>query len=164
MKNTIGQNISIFRKKAGMTQEELSEKMNVTSQAVSKWENDLSYPDLECMNRLSRILGTTVDTLINGESAIPEVKLADRTNIEKRILVLSTKVKKPSEVTANLRLPMEFICRLKADGKLADVVGEENVKWVEEGLELAKAGVVGTVLSAHTDDVDAVIEVLEYEG
>ena len=164
MKYTIGQNISIFRKKAGMTQEELSEKMNVTSQAVSKWENDLSYPDLECMNRLSRILGTTIDTLINGESAVPEVKIADNTNIEKRILVLSTKVKKPSEITANLRLPMEFICALKADDKLAEVVGEDNVKSVEEALELAKMGVVGTVLCTHTDEVDAVIEVLNYEG
>ena len=163
MKNTIGQNISIFRKKAGMTQEELSEKMNVTSQAVSKWENDLSYPDLECMSHLSRVLGTTVDTLINGESPIPEVKLADCSNIEKRILVLSTKVKKPCEVTANLRLPMEFICALKADDKLAEVVGEDNVESVEEALQLAKMGVVGTVLSTHTDDVDAVIEVLKYE-
>ncbi|MCI9449669.1 MAG: helix-turn-helix transcriptional regulator [Clostridiales bacterium] len=43
MKNSIGQNIAYYRKKLGMTQEGLSEKMNVTAQAVSKWENDISY-------------------------------------------------------------------------------------------------------------------------
>ena len=45
MKKSIGQNIAYYRKKMGITQEGLAEKMNVTSQAVSKWENDLSYPD-----------------------------------------------------------------------------------------------------------------------
>ncbi len=39
----IGENIAALRKKAGMTQEELSEKMCVTAQAVSKWENDVSH-------------------------------------------------------------------------------------------------------------------------
>ncbi len=164
MKNTIGQNISIYRKKAGMTQEELSEKMNVTSQAVSKWENDLSYPDLECMNRLSRILGTTVDILINGASTTPEARVSEKGNVEKRIMVLSTTVRKPTEITASLRLPMEFLMKLEASDELADVVGEDNIKWVKEGLSLAKAGVVGTVLCTHTDDVDAVIEVIENEG
>lgn len=164
MKNTIGQNISVYRKKAGMTQEELSEKMNVTSQAVSKWENDLSYPDLETVNRLSRILGTTVDAILNGEESIPEVKVAYGENIDKRIMVLSTKVKQPVEVTANLRLPLALLYKLKASDKLAEVVGEDEAKWVEEALELAKAGVVGSLLSAHTEDVDATIEVIEYEG
>lgn len=164
MKNTIGQNISVYRKKAGMTQEELSEKMNVTSQAVSKWENDLSYPDLETVNRLSRILGTTVDTLLNGEEAIPEVKIAENDNVEKRIMVLSTKIKSPEEVMATVRLPMELLYKLKATDKLAQVVGQDNVKWVEEALDIAKAGVVGTVLATHTEEVDATIEVIEYEG
>ena len=164
MKNTIGQNISVFRKKAGMTQEELSEIMNVTSQAVSKWENDLSYPDLETVNLLSRVLGTTVDAILNGENTVPTVKVADGDNIDKRIMVLSTKVKHPMEATANLRLPLALLYKLKANDKLAEVVGEDEVKWVEEALELAKAGVVGTMLCTHTEDVDATIEVIEYEG
>ncbi len=164
MKNTIGQNISVYRKKAGMTQEELSEKMNVTSQAVSKWENDLSYPDLETVNRLSRVLGTTVDVILNGEETVPAVKAADSENIEKRILVLSTKVKEPEEIMATVRFPMELLYKLKATDKLAEVIGKDNIKWVEEALDIAKAGVVGTVLCTHTEEVDATIEVIEYEG
>lgn len=164
MKNTIGQNIAFFRKKMGMTQEELSEKMNVTSQAVSKWENDLSYPDLECINRLSHILGTTVDIIINGEDTFPEVRVSENTNIEKRIMVITTKLKKPTEGTAKLRLPMELLLKLSVNDKLVEVVGEEQAKWVEEGLNLAVAGVVGTVLSVNNEDVDALIEVVENEA
>ena len=43
---TLGKKINEYRKLAGYTQEELAEKVNVSSQAVSKWENDLSVPDL----------------------------------------------------------------------------------------------------------------------
>lgn len=43
MKNAIGKNISIFRKKQGLTQEELAKKLNVSFQAVSKWETGGSY-------------------------------------------------------------------------------------------------------------------------
>lgn len=53
MKTTIGQTIALHRKKVGLTQEELAEKCCVTAQAVSKWENDLSYPDLESTGRLA---------------------------------------------------------------------------------------------------------------
>jgi len=46
MSETIGNRISKYRKEKGMTQEELANKMGVSSQAVSKWENDASCPDI----------------------------------------------------------------------------------------------------------------------
>ena len=49
---TIGQNISINRKEKGMTQEQLAEICNVSPQAVSKWENDISYPDITLLKQL----------------------------------------------------------------------------------------------------------------
>ena len=42
--NILGQRIAYYRKKAGLTREELAEKYSVTPQAVSKWENDISAP------------------------------------------------------------------------------------------------------------------------
>lgn len=45
-KQTFGTYIATRRKQLGMTQAELAEKMNVTDKAVSKWERDLSYPDV----------------------------------------------------------------------------------------------------------------------
>lgn len=56
-----------LRKKAGWSQEELAEQMNVSRQSVSKWEGAQSVPDLEKMVRLSRLFGVTTDYLLKDE-------------------------------------------------------------------------------------------------
>lgn len=63
----IGEIISSFRKEKGMTQNELAEKMNVTDKAVSKWERNLSCPDVNSIPKLAEILGTTVEELLNAQ-------------------------------------------------------------------------------------------------
>ena len=64
MENRIGSIISSKRKALGLTQQNISERLNISYQAVSKWENGTSYPDLELLPRLAAILGTTVDGLL----------------------------------------------------------------------------------------------------
>ena len=64
MENKIGSIISSKRKALGLTQQNISERLNISYQAVSKWENGTSYPDLELLPRLAAILGTTVDGLL----------------------------------------------------------------------------------------------------
>ncbi len=66
---TLGRRIQALRKEQGLTQEALAEHMDVTPQAVSKWENDLSCPDVMSLPRLAKELHTTVDTLLTGQSA-----------------------------------------------------------------------------------------------
>ena len=56
-----------LRKKAGWSQEELAEQMNVTRQSVSKWEGAQSVPDLEKMVRLSELFGVSTDYLLKDE-------------------------------------------------------------------------------------------------
>lgn len=56
-----------LRKKNGMSQEELAEKMNVSRQAVSKWESAQSIPDLEKILQLGRLFGVTTDYLLKEE-------------------------------------------------------------------------------------------------
>ncbi len=56
-----------LRKKAGWSQEELAEQMNVTRQSVSKWEGAQSVPDLEKMIRLSNLFGVSTDYLLKDE-------------------------------------------------------------------------------------------------
>ena len=63
-KETMGKRISDLRKKKGMTQEQLAQRVGVTAQAVSKWENDLSCPDISILSELSEALGVTTDELL----------------------------------------------------------------------------------------------------
>lgn len=65
---TIGQNIAGYRKEKGITQETLAEICSVTPQAVSKWENDVSYPDITLLKPLARVFGVSVDELLDDGS------------------------------------------------------------------------------------------------
>ncbi len=62
----IGQYIQSQRKKAGLTQKELADKLSISFQAVSKWENGDTLPDTGILLDLCDILGTTADRLLNG--------------------------------------------------------------------------------------------------
>lgn len=64
---SIGETISSLRKKKGLTQNELAEKMNVTDKAVSKWERDLSCPDANTISRLAEVLDVSVEELLNAK-------------------------------------------------------------------------------------------------
>lgn len=64
MQKTLGMMIAELRKSQGMTQLELAEKMGVTDKAVSKWERDLSCPDINSLPKLAEALGVSVDELL----------------------------------------------------------------------------------------------------
>ena len=64
MEETLGKRICAARKRLGLTQDALAERLGVTAQAVSKWANDLSCPDITMLPRLAQIFGTSVDTLL----------------------------------------------------------------------------------------------------
>lgn len=68
---TLGRRIARLRLEHGMTQERLARELGVTAQAVSKWENDLSAPDIMSLPTLAHTLGVTVDELLGaaGETA-----------------------------------------------------------------------------------------------
>lgn len=67
MKQTMGAMIAALRKERGMTQAELAEKMNVTDKAVSKWERDLSCPDINSLPRLAELFEISVDELMQAK-------------------------------------------------------------------------------------------------
>ncbi len=68
-KKTLGMMIAELRKENGMTQLELAEKMGVTDKAVSKWERELSCPDVNTLPKLAEIFGISVDELMQVKSA-----------------------------------------------------------------------------------------------
>ena len=69
MEETIGKRIAARRKEKGYTQEEIAERLGITAQAVSKWENDTSCPDISLLPALAEMLGTTVDALLSGKTS-----------------------------------------------------------------------------------------------
>ena len=67
MEETLGKRIMQHRKNMGMTQDQLAERLGVTAQAVSKWENDLSCPDINMLPKLAELFGTSTDALLGRE-------------------------------------------------------------------------------------------------
>lgn len=85
-KKTFGTIVAELRKAKGMTQADLAQKMGITDKAVSKWERDLSYPDIASIPRLAEILGVSVDELMSAEKAGSNKKLSDMEDIISLIL------------------------------------------------------------------------------
>ena len=75
-KQTFGATISALRKEKGMTQLELARQMGVTDKAVSKWERNLSFPDVASLPKLAEVLGTSVDDLLEVKTAAQEEESA----------------------------------------------------------------------------------------
>ena len=98
---TLGRRIQALRRAQSLTQEALAERMGVTPQAVSKWENDLSCPDIMSLPQLARELHTTVDTLLTGEAA-GEVPVAALKKPEELIIRLSIHPDDDAHVCLNL--------------------------------------------------------------
>ena len=65
-------NLKLFRKQNGFTQEEVAEKLNVSRQAVAKWESGETVPDIENCIALADIYGTTVDMLVRNLTEVSD--------------------------------------------------------------------------------------------
>ena len=78
---TFGEMISSLRREKNMTQNDLADKMNVTDKAVSKWERNLSCPDINSIPKLAEILGVSVEKLLNAQTKQENSKVEDIINI-----------------------------------------------------------------------------------
>ena len=74
MSINLGEKLKSLRKEKNISQEKLAQYLNVSFQAVSKWENSSTYPDIELLPELARFFGITVDELLGAEQ-IDEKKL-----------------------------------------------------------------------------------------
>ena len=72
MSETFGQRLARLRKEKKMTQDDLAKKIVISPQAVSKWENDISSPDILVLSSLADILGVSVDELLGREEKTNE--------------------------------------------------------------------------------------------
>lgn len=92
---TLGRRIARLRLAKTATQERLAKELNVSPQAVSKWENDINYPDISLLPDLARFLGVSVDELLSGASAsAQETEAAQESAAE----VISVAADEPAEI------------------------------------------------------------------
>ena len=77
---TTGEKLALLRKRKGMTQEQLSETLNVSRQSVSRWEMDAAFPETDKLIKLSKLFECSIDFLLNDsiqESEKSIVKMSD---------------------------------------------------------------------------------------
>ena len=84
MEETLGKRIISNRKRLGMTQDKLAEQLGVTAQAVSKWENDQSCPDISILPKLAEIFGISVDALlgVTADTQAAEAEVVESVPVE----------------------------------------------------------------------------------
>lgn len=90
VKARIGANIAFYRKRAGLTQLTLAEKLNYSDKAVSKWERGDSVPDVLTLMHLAALFQVTVDDLLGDVNALPE----NPTTLERAMTQVSEKALK----------------------------------------------------------------------
>lgn len=161
---TFGTRLQRLRKEKGLTQEEVATKLNISAQAVSKWENDLTSPDISIIVELSEILGTTLDELLGKETKkkveyIPNIEKKDIDKMTLKIILDSADGDK-----VRINLPMALV-RIFVDSglEMPEISGNTALKNIDfkKIIELVEQGAIGefvTVESADGDNIHILVE------
>ncbi len=157
--NTIGKRIAENRKKKNLKQDELAELLGVSAQAVSKWENDLSCPDISLLPELSKILGISIDEIVQGkkESEVVLLPETERKDIDKMILRIIVDSADGDKIRVNL--PMQLIKIATEIGVGMPQIGGINaLKDIDfkQILALVESGVIGNLIEVDSADGDIV--------
>lgn len=161
MNKTLGNRISEKRRERGMKQENLAEKLGVSAQAVSKWENDVSCPDISVLPALARELGITVDELLTGTPSEKEtLYLAeeDRKKFEELMLYIRFTSSDGDKGRVNLPLPLVKACfnmGMSIDAMSGGKTGNMNIDW-KQIITLVENGVIGKLVEFESADGDSV--------
>ena len=160
MDMTIGKRIAALRKEKGLTQEELAQHMGVSGQAVSKWENDQTCPDISALPRLARLLGVTVDELLEGKEETPAVRVlppAERKDLKDMMLRVIVDSADGDRVRVNLPMALVEVA-MEIGMEMPQINGQDALKGVDlnKVLRLVREGLVGNLVEVDSADGDKV--------
>ena len=158
---SIGKRITALRRKKGLKQEDLAQMLEVTAQAVSRWENDLTCPDISLLPKLASILGVSVDELLSGKqeqqpvvTLVPEEQRKDIKDMMLRVIVDSSAGDK-----VRVNLPMALVqLALEMGMEMPQVSGNDalkNIDW-KQIMELVRYGATGNLVEIESADGDTV--------
>ena len=163
MNQTIGGRISALRKRDGLTQEELAAQMGVSPQAVSKWENDLSVPDLSVLTALSDYFHLSLDELIRGQRTdVQYVPPEARKSAEELFLRVRVRTGEGDKINVNLPLALVRIAA-QLDVELPQFRGSELLRQLDLNalLSLIEGGALGKLVEVESSNGDLVEVVVE---
>ena len=155
---TLGTKIAEYRKLKKMTQEELASKLNVSSQAVSKWENDLSIPDLPILIELSDIFNVSLDELIRQKENVEIARVVEpqlRKDPDQMMVKIVINSSDGDKVRINL--PILLVKAGMAIGmSMPQVNGKEALQGIdfEQIMKLVDQGLVGKLIEIESADGD----------
>ena len=160
MDMTIGKRIAALRKEKGLTQEELAQHMGVSGQAVSKWENDQTCPDISALPKLARLLGVTVHELLEGKEETPAVRVlppAERKDLKDMMLRVTVDSADGDRVRVNLPMALVEVA-VEIGMEMPQINGQDALKGVDlnKVLRLVREGLVGNLVEVDSADGDKV--------
>ena len=161
MEMTIGKRIAALRKEKGLKQDNLAQMLEVSPQAVSKWENDQTCPDISLLPKLARILGVSVDELLSGKqelqsvvTLVPEEQRKDIKDMMLRIVVDSYDGNK-----VRVNLPMALVqVAMEIGLEMPQVSGSDALKSIDwmQIINLVRHGAIGNLVEIESVDGDTV--------
>ncbi|MBQ7335010.1 MAG: helix-turn-helix domain-containing protein [Clostridia bacterium] len=157
MKQTLGNRIAEKRRARGLKQDELAEKLGISSQAISKWENDISCPDISLLPALAAELDCSLDELLTGEKK-PVVQMQPAENRKKvDDMMLRITITADEEETVRINIPVPLIkvaLETGIDAKTLMVNGSmQNTNIDFAGImKLIDQGVIGTLMEIEAPD------------
>ncbi len=159
MENTLGNRIAQLRKEKGFTQDDLAQMLDVSPQAVSKWENDLTCPDISLLPKLAQILGVSVDTLLSGktEPIAQIVPVEERKDVKDMMLRIIVDSAEGDKVRVNLPLALVQVA-LDLGMELPQLSGNVALQNIDlrQILELVRQGAIGNLVEVESADGDTV--------
>ena len=169
MEKTIGKKLYELRKQSGFTQDYVAEKLGVSAQAVSKWENDIACPDIMTLPSIAQLYCITIDELFNNDDIQSNVKYEKPEQINEEDLVLRVYVDTVHGDKIKVTLPYlvvkEFV---KAGKNISAVVGGTVVSGVDLSVidfdlifGMVANGVLGEIVNVQTQNNDIVRVVVE---
>lgn len=164
MEKTIGKKLYDLRKQSGFTQDYVAEKLGVSAQAVSKWENDIACPDIMTLPKIAEIYGITIDELFKNEEVQSNVKYEKTEKVNENELVLRVYVDTVHGDTVKVNLPYALVKELIKVGKnMSGIVAGVDLSGVnfESIFKMVEMGVLGEIVTVETqngDDIRVVVE------
>jgi len=168
---SLGSRIGEFRKQRSITQEQLAEAMGVTPQAVSKWENDISCPDISLLPKLADYFTVSLDVLLRGGSPDSVRMREEGEPVDINKMALKIVARSPKGESTEVNLPMPLIKSGRQAGKPLGVQmstsGDSKIGSVlnnidfDEIAKLAENGMLGKLLELNTGDGGGVVVFVE---